>query len=63
MLGPTCVEIQDVKMLTFSGGFCCVGFINPVVVVVVVVIAAAAAAAVVREQRSSVCWSHLSTTT
>jgi hypothetical protein len=66
------VEIQDVKMLTFCGGFCCVRFINTIVVVVVVAVvavavavavAAAAAAAVVQEQSSSFYWSHLSTTT
>jgi hypothetical protein len=37
-LGPTCVEMKGVKILTPTGSLCCVGFINPVVVVVLVVL-------------------------
>jgi hypothetical protein len=33
MLGPTCVEIQSVEILTVFDGLCCVGFINPTGVV------------------------------
>jgi hypothetical protein len=50
-IGPMYVETQDVEMLTFIGGLCCVGFINPVGVT---------AGVHPKKERSYVCWVHLS---